>query len=78
MKLKPLDGYSYVHSVKADELPGSKPNAACVIVATTHSDLAPGTHVLVDMVNIDYRPLVVDKVPIFLVPNDAILGVLGL
>lgn len=74
--LKPLNGYTYVHSVKASPIEELKPNAACVVVATTHEELSAGVHVLVDMVNIDFRPLMYNKVQIFLVPNDAILGVI--
>lgn len=75
--LKPLSGYTYVHSVKASPIEELRPNAVCVVVATTHDELATGMHVLVDMVNIDFRPLVYDKVQVFLVPNDAILGVVS-
>lgn len=73
--LKPIEGHTYVYSLPTD-IEMSRPNATCVVVASTLTDVKPGQHVIVDLVNLDFRRLRVDNVQLFVVPNDAILLVL--
>lgn len=75
MRPKPLDGYTYVYSIPEPMLP-NKRNASCIVFSTTSDEVAEGMTVLVDMINVDFRPLVVSGVQVYIVPNDAILAIL--
>ena len=72
---KPLAGYTYVYSLP-EPLAPNKRNATCVVFSSTSEEVEEGMTVLVDMVNIDFRPLTISGVQVYIVPNDAILAVM--
>lgn len=71
---KPLNGFTYVHSLPVPLAP-NKINATCLVFSSTCDGVEEGMTVLVDLVNLDFRRLSVSGVQVFVVPNDAILAI---